>query len=90
MSPRRFAEKLIEEFRQLSRDERSPAVFVDLAEQIINEAIAFEFRWLAGYLEERAKRMATSPDAYVEQTSPTSLPTAHQLPPDVPSGQLPK
>jgi len=56
--PRSFAEKLLHEFQRLAREDRSPGTFLDLAEQIIHEAIAFELDWLADYLTERALRMA--------------------------------
>lgn len=55
-SPRHYAEKLFHEFTRLSREERSPAAFLDLAEQTIREAVAFELNWLAEFLAERAKR----------------------------------
>ncbi len=55
-SPRHYAEQLLEEFRRLAREERSPGAFLDLAEQTIREAVAFELNWLAEFLAERAKR----------------------------------
>jgi hypothetical protein len=82
--PRSFAEKLLHEFQRLAREDRSPGTFLDLAEQIIHEAIAYELDWLADYLTERAKRMAPQ-RGEAGGTGPVK-PAPRLV---VPSGQLP-
>lgn len=85
MIPRRYAERILDEFRLLPPGERTANAFLSLAERIIEEAIAFELEWLAGYLHERARKTGARADVAVDATTRIAPDEPLSL---IPPGQL--
>ena len=74
-SPRRFAEDLLEkcQFYGIVGSDHYP-VLLNVAEEVIRKAIAFELQWLANYLTERVKheeaRLGDDPPSSTAVTKP--------------------